>query len=192
MERNRDVIAGVDEAGCGPLAGPVIAAAVILRADFPTEELKDSKKMNEKDREYWSDVLKEKSQAWAIGRADVIEIDQYNILQASLLAMKRAVMALPKTPTIVWVDGRNLIDVPYPVRAYIDGDALIPLISAASILAKVARDAEMKLLHEQYPQYGFAQHKGYGTKAHLAALREYGPSPVHRRSFAPVRECEEA
>jgi len=185
------VIAGVDEAGRGPLAGAVIAAAVILNPARPIEGVTDSKKLTAKKRERLELEIKQYSVAWAIGRAEVEEIDEINILQASLLAMSRAVTALSVIPTHVQVDGNQCPVVDCSVEAIVKGDALIPAIGAASILAKVARDRELILLHEQYPEYGFAKHKGYPTKAHFAALEEHGVSPVHRRSFGPVRRlCE--
>jgi len=185
------LIAGVDEAGRGPLAGAVIAAAVILDPAHPIEGVSDSKKLTEKKRDRLELEIKQHAVAWAVGRAEVEEIDEINILQASLLAMSRAVEQLSVKPTHVQVDGNQCPSVAYPVEAIVKGDALIPAIGAASILAKVARDRELILLHEQYPQYGFAKHKGYPTKAHFAALEAHGVSPVHRRSFGPVRRlCE--
>ncbi|PCI13156.1 MAG: ribonuclease HII [Thiotrichales bacterium] len=181
------LIAGVDEAGRGPLAGAVIAAAVILDPAFPIEGVTDSKKLSAKKRERLELEIKQHAIAWAVGRAEVEEIDEINILQASLLAMSRAVEQLPVKPSHVQVDGNQCPTISYPVEAIVKGDALIPAIGAASILAKVARDRELILLDEQYPQYGFAKHKGYPTKAHFSALEAHGVSPVHRRSFAPVR-----
>jgi len=181
------MIAGVDEAGRGPLAGAVIAAAVILDPTRPIAGVTDSKKLTAKKRERLEIEIQQHAIAWAIGRAEVEEIDELNILQASLLAMSRAVEGLPLVPTHVQVDGNQCPTVNYPVEAIVKGDALIPAIGAASILAKVARDRELIALDEQYPEYGFAQHKGYPTKAHFAALEAHGASPVHRRSFAPVR-----
>jgi len=181
------LIAGVDEAGRGPLAGAVIAAAVILDPACAIEGVTDSKKLTAKKRERLEQEIKQHAIAWAVGRAEVEEIDEINILQASLLAMSRAVKGLSVIPTHVQVDGNQSPSVDYPVEAIVKGDALVPAIGAASILAKVARDRELILLDEQYPEYGFAQHKGYPTKAHFAALEAHGVSPVHRRSFGPVR-----
>ncbi len=181
------LIAGVDEAGRGPLAGAVFAAAVILDPTRSIEGVTDSKKLTAKKRERLELEIQQHAVAWAIGRAEVEEIDEINILQASLLAMSRAVDGLSVAPTHVQVDGNQCPSVRYPVEAIIKGDALIPAIGAASILAKVARDRELMVLDEQYPEYGFARHKGYPTKAHFAALEAHGVSPVHRRSFGPVR-----
>jgi len=181
------LIAGVDEAGRGPLAGPVIAAAVILNPDRPISGLKDSKRLSARKREQLAYEIYEKSMAWAVCRADVNEIDNLNILQASLLAMRRAVIALTIQPNIVLVDGLHCPDLDYQVKAIVRGDSTIPSISAASIIAKVTRDHEMVKLDVQYPGYGFAIHKGYPTKAHLLALEQLGVSPIHRRSYAPVR-----
>lgn len=182
-------VAGVDEAGRGPLAGPVIAAAVILDPARPIQGLADSKLLSARRRESLSDLIRATAMAWALGRAEVEEIDALNILQASLLAMSRAVSALSQRPDEVLVDGTQLPKVECPARAIVGGDAKVPEISAASILAKVARDAEMLTLDCRYPQYGFARHKGYPTAEHLSALKAHGASPVHRRSFAPVRRC---
>jgi len=181
------LIAGVDEAGRGPLAGAVIAAAVILDPAYPIEGVTDSKKLTAKRRERLEVEIQQQAKAWAIGRAEVEEIDEINILQASLLAMSRAVEGLSISPVHVQVDGNQCPAVNCSVEAIINGDALVPAIGAASILAKVARDRELMALDEQYPEYGFARHKGYPTRAHFAALEEHGASPVHRRSFAPVR-----
>lgn len=180
-------IAGVDEVGRGPLAGPVVTAAVILDPNRPIAGLADSKKLSEKKREALVLEIEAKALAFAYGRAEVEEIDAINILQASLLAMRRAVLALPIQPHEAWVDGNKAPDLPMKVQTFIKGDATVPAISAASILAKVARDREMLQLHERYPQYGFAGHKGYPTVAHFEALRQHGPTPLHRRSFAPVQ-----
>ncbi len=182
------IICGVDEAGRGPLAGPVYAAAVILDDNRPIEGLADSKKLSEKRRDYLALEIKQYARAWAIATASVEEIDEINILRASLLAMRRAVEALPVRPQEVWVDGLHCPDTGLPSRAIVQGDNSVAAISAASILAKTARDAAMLQLHESYPQYGFAAHKGYPTAAHLAALRLHGVSAHHRRSFRPVRE----
>jgi len=181
-------VAGVDEVGRGPFAGPVVAAAVILDPSQPIQGLADSKKLTEKKRKMLSEQIKQQALAYALGRAEVEEIDQLNILQASLLAMKRAIEALAIKPDQVMVDGLHLPKVHYPCQAIVGGDALIAEISAASIIAKVARDEEMVMLDKQFPGYGFAQHKGYGTAAHRAALVELGISPLHRLSFAPVRK----
>jgi ribonuclease HII len=181
-------ICGVDEAGRGPLAGPVSAAAVILDERNPIEGLADSKKLSEKQRDLLAPVIRERAVAWAVAYAEVAEIDQLNILQATLLAMRRAVLALHTQPHQVLVDGLYCPQTGIPSLAIVKGDSKVDAISAASILAKTARDELMLRLHEQYPQYGFAWHKGYPTKAHVAALREYGVSIVHRRSFRPVRE----
>ena len=180
------LIAGVDEAGRGPLAGPVVAAAVILDPARPIAGLADSKTLSPLRREQLAMEIRAKARAWALGRAEVVEIDRLNILQASLLAMQRAVAALSIVPEQALVDGNRCPPLACPCRAIVKGDATVPAISAASILAKVARDAEMGELHECYPQYGFAQHKGYPTAAHRDALRRFGPCPEHRRSFAPV------
>ena len=180
------LVAGVDEVGRGPLAGDVVAAAVIL-AESPPEGVADSKMLTPERREAVAERIRDEAVSWALGRATVAEIDELNILQASLLAMRRAVEALPIQPSLVLVDGNRLPKWPYEARAIVKGDLTEPSIGAASILAKVQRDAEMLALHEHYPAYGFDQHKGYPTKAHLAALESIGVSPVHRRSFGPVR-----
>lgn len=182
-------IAGVDEVGRGPLAGPVMAAAVILDPNNPILGLADSKKLSEARREDLFLIIQERALAFAIGRAEVHEIDDINILQASLLAMKRAIDQLSLSPHEVWVDGIHGPQVPYPVTTIIKGDQTVPAISAASILAKVTRDREMCQWHHQFPEYGFNQHKGYPTAFHLAALKRYGVTPLHRRSFAPVKAC---
>ncbi len=182
------LICGVDEAGRGPLAGPVYAAAVILNDSRMIEGLADSKKLSEKRRNYLAQEIKQHALAWAIATASVEEIDTINILRASLLAMRRAVEALRVRPHEVWVDGLYCPDTGLPSRAIVRGDSSVAAISAASILAKTARDAAMLLLHERYPQYGFDGHKGYPTAAHVAALKLHGVLDVHRRSFRPVRE----
>lgn len=179
---------GVDEAGRGPLAGPVSAAAVILDPARPIAGLADSKKLSEKKREALAPLIRERALAWAVAYASVEEIDTLNILQATLLAMRRAVEALPITPQQVLVDGLYCPDTGIPSQAIVQGDSKVEAISAASILAKTARDELMLDLHRRYPQYGFAAHKGYPTAAHLAALRAHGVSAVHRTSFKPVRE----
>lgn len=181
------LIAGVDEVGRGPLVGAVVTAAVILDPRRPIEGLNDSKKLTEKQREKLVPIIQENALAFAYGRAEAYEIDELNILQASLLAMRRAVEALPIAATEAWVDGNKAPAMLIPVRTFIKGDASIPSIGAASILAKVARDHEMKRLHAEFPMYGFDRHKGYPTKAHFAALQAHGPCPQHRRSFAPVQ-----
>lgn len=183
-----DLIAGVDEVGRGPLAGPVIAAAVILDPKHKIQGLADSKLLTAKKREYLANKIKECARAWSIGRAEVEEIDRINILQASLLAMQHAVLALAVLPSLVLVDGNRCPKLNCPSQAIIKGDQKIAEISAASILAKVYRDAEMCSLDTVYPDYGFAKHKGYGTAQHLQALKERGPLPIHRRSFAPVAQ----
>jgi len=186
-------VAGVDEVGRGPLAGPVVTAAVILDPDQPISGLADSKALSEKKREILFDEIREKAKAWAIGRAEVEEIDDINILQATMLAMQRAVAGLALQPKHVLVDGNRCPELPCTAEAIIKGDGKIPAISAASIIAKVTRDREMVLLDAEYPGYGLAGHKGYPTKAHMAALNDLGVTPIHRRSFAPVRralKCE--
>lgn len=180
-------ICGVDEAGRGPLAGPVYAAAVILDPARPIDGLDDSKKLSEKKRERLALEIREKALAFGIAFATVEEIDQINILQATLLAMRRAVEALPLQPTQALIDGNRCPRLAMPSRAIIGGDALEPTISAASILAKTARDAEMLRIHADYPHYALDRHKGYDTAAHRAALEMYGPACFHRKSFAPVR-----
>ena len=180
------LVAGVDEVGRGPLAGDVVAAAVIL-TESPLEGVTDSKMLTPERREALAERIRDEALSWALGRATVAEIDELNILQASLLAMRRAVEALPLQPSLVLVDGNRLPKWPYEARAIVKGDLSEPSIGAASILAKVQRDAEMQALHEHYPAYGFDRHKGYPTKAHLAALETVGVSPMHRRSFGPVR-----
>jgi ribonuclease HII len=179
-------VAGVDEVGRGPLAGPVVAAAVILNPDRPIEGLADSKALSEKKREKLFPIIQQNVLAWSIGRVEAEEIDRINIFHASLLAMRRAVLALPIKPLHVQVDGKYGPSLPCSVEAIVKGDQTVPAISAASILAKVIRDREMVLLDEAYPGYGFAKHKGYGTKLHMQALDDLGPCPQHRRSFAPV------
>ena len=182
------LIAGVDEVGRGPLAGPVVAAAVILDPKRPIEGLADSKALSEKKREELAVLIRERAVAWALGRAENEEIDTINILQASLLAMRRAVLALRPPPEFALIDGNRCPELPCPADAIIKGDATVAVISAASILAKVSRDREMVELDEQYPGYGFAGHKGYPTKAHILALSKLGVTPIHRRSFGPVKK----
>lgn len=181
--------AGVDEAGRGPLAGPVVAAAVILDPRQGIAGLADSKKLTAHRREQLFDQIQDKALCCAIGQASVEEIDRLNILQATLLAMQRAVAGLRLVPARVLVDGNRLPRLPMLAEAIIGGDAKVPAISAASILAKVHRDRWCEQIDAEYPQYGFAAHKGYGTAAHLAALRQHGPTPWHRRSFAPVAQA---
>lgn len=181
------VVCGVDEAGRGPLAGPVFAAAVILDDPPRIGGLADSKKLTPRRRDALAEQIRRHAVSWAVASASVEEIDTINILQASLLAMRRAVMALRPQPAAIVVDGTQVPQVGMPARAVIRGDATVPAISAASILAKVARDALMLELHAVYPDYGFDRHKGYGTALHMAALRRLGPTPAHRWSFAPVR-----
>jgi ribonuclease HII len=180
-------VAGVDEVGRGPLAGAVVAAAVILDPARPIVGLTDSKALTARKRERLAPIICDQALAWAIGRAEVEEIDAINILQASLLAMRRAVEGLSIKPSYVQVDGNRCPVLACSVEAIIKGDLLIPAIGAASIIAKVARDQEMIELDSRYPEYGFARHKGYPTREHLAALREHGALAEHRRSFAPVR-----
>jgi ribonuclease HII len=180
-------IAGVDEVGRGPLAGDVVAAAVILDPSKPIAGLDDSKKLSEKKREALFPEICEKALAFSIARATPAEIDEINILQASLLAMHRAVEGLAVQPEFVLVDGNRLPRWSYPARAVVKGDSRVQSIAAASILAKVTRDREMLILDQAYPGYGLAQHKGYPSPMHLEALQRLGPAPIHRRSFAPVR-----
>ena len=185
------LVAGVDEAGRGPLAGPVIAAAVILDPDQPIEGLADSKKLSEGQRERLYAEILQKAFAWSVGRAEVAEIDRLNILNASLAAMRRAVDSLAVNPWLARVDGNRSPDLSCPVEAVIGGDRCVPAISAASILAKVTRDREMRELDTRFPGYGFARHKGYPTRLHIQALRKLGVSTVHRLSFGPVRRIAE-
>lgn len=182
-------LAGVDEAGRGPLAGPVLAAAVILDPARPIAGLADSKALSAARRERLATEIRAKALAWALGEAGEAEIDEINILQASLLAMRRAVQALAVAPGHVVVDGLHCPRLDCSVEALVKADGLVPAVSAASILAKVARDRRMIELDACYPGYGFAVHKGYPTKAHCEALARLGPCPAHRRSFAPVRSC---
>ncbi|TFW27024.1 ribonuclease HII [Duganella callida] len=186
-----EIICGVDEAGRGPLAGPVFAAAVILDPSRPIAGLRDSKKLNEARRDMLAPLIKAQALAWAIAEASEEEIDKHNILQASMLAMRRAVEALNTAPTLALIDGNRCPVMKIQSIAIIGGDDKVEAISAASILAKTARDAALVALHARYPQYCFDQHKGYGTALHMERLREHGASPVHRRSFAPVREVIE-
>ncbi|AOS98505.1 Ribonuclease HII [Microbulbifer aggregans] len=183
-----NLLAGVDEVGRGPLAGDVVAAAVILDPARPIEGLADSKKLTEKKRERLFDEIRERALSFAIARATVEEIDRLNILQASLLAMRRAVEQLSVQPEFVLVDGNRKPDWSYACDTVVKGDGRVAAIGAASILAKVTRDREMVELDTRYPGYGLAGHKGYPTKAHMAALERLGPSPIHRQSFAPVKQ----
>lgn len=182
------LVCGVDEAGRGPLAGPVVAAAVILDPRNPIEGLNDSKKLSAKRREQLLIEIRGKARAWAIAEATVEEIDSINILQASMLAMQRAIEGLSIQPVKALIDGNRCPLLACQAEAVIGGDGKVEAIAAASILAKTARDAGMCELHAAYPQYGFDRHMGYPTAFHLAALREHGPSPIHRRSFAPVAQ----
>ena len=183
------LIAGVDEVGRGPLVGAVVTAAVILDPQNPIDGLADSKKLTEKKRERLFAEIQEKALYWSIGRAEAAEIDQINILQATFLAMQRAVAGLPVRPGFVLVDGNKAPDFGVPAQAVIKGDGLVPEISAASILAKVTRDREMAELDKQFPQYGFAKHKGYPTALHLEMLAQYGVTEHDRTSFGPVRRA---
>ncbi len=180
------LVAGVDEVGRGPLAGPVVTAAVILDPAKPIAGLADSKAMSEKKRERLFDEIREKALAWAIGRCEVEEIDELNILQATMLAMQRAVAGLDPQPEHALIDGNRCPTLPCSAEFVIKGDSKVPAISAASILAKVTRDREMVELDAQYPGYGLAGHKGYPTKSHIEALETLGVTPIHRRSFGPV------
>ena len=186
------LICGVDEAGRGPLAGPVFAAAVVFHPGKRAPKgIEDSKLLSARQRERLAGVIKARSLVWAVAWASVEEIDALNILQASLLAMRRAVVSLGVAPDEVLLDGSHCPQLPFPARAVVDGDAKVKVISAASILAKTARDAEMQRLHQRFPQYGFDEHKGYPTPEHLKALRRHGVCEAYRRSFAPVRELLE-
>jgi len=185
------LVAGVDEVGRGPLCGAVVTAAVILDPARPILGLKDSKKLTAARREQLFDEICEKSVAWCIARAEVEEIDQLNILHATMLAMQRAVAGLSVTPRLALIDGNRCPQLDVPSESVVKGDTKVPAIAAASILAKVSRDREMQALDLRYPGYGIAGHKGYPTPAHLAALQLLGPTPIHRRSFAPVRKLLE-
>ncbi|ETD72504.1 ribonuclease HII [Pelistega indica] len=186
---NYQLIAGVDEAGRGPLAGDVFAAAVILDGNYSIEGLTDSKKLSEAKRDKLAIEIKQKALAWCIASASVTEIDTLNILQATMLAMIRAVKGLSIKPELVLIDGNRVPkELRIPARAIVKGDLKEQCISAASILAKTARDASLVELHQQFPQYAFNQHKGYGTAQHLSLLKQYGPCIAHRRSFSPVKE----
>ena len=182
------IVCGLDEVGRGPLAGPVVAAAVVLDPKRPIDGLADSKTLTPARREQLADLIRERALAWALGRAEVEEIDRINILQASLAAMRRAFEALPVRVDHALVDGNRIPDgLPCSAEAIVGGDGREPAIAAASIIAKVSRDKEMVALDRRYPGYGFASHKGYPTRAHLEALRTLGACPIHRRSFAPVK-----
>jgi len=185
---NVEIVCGIDEAGRGPLAGPVCAAAVVLNPSRFIAGLNDSKQLSEKKRDALAPLIREFAVAWAVGWASVEEIDELNIRQANFLAMKRAFAGLGVTPTQALVDGNDPPPLSCKVRCIVGGDASEPAISAASILAKTSRDALMIDLCAQYPGYGFSKHKGYGSAAHMEAIRRLGPSPVHRRTFAPVRD----
>ncbi|KEI72071.1 ribonuclease HII [Endozoicomonas elysicola] len=186
------IVAGVDEVGRGPLCGPVIAAAVILDPARPIKGLNDSKKLSEKKREELFDIICNNALAWSLGRAEVAEIDELNILHATMLAMQRAVQGLSVKPELAYIDGNRCPTLSCRAEAIVKGDSRVPEIAAASIIAKVTRDREMQVMDREWPGYGIAGHKGYPTKVHLEALRKLGPAPVHRRSFRPVRELLEA
>lgn len=180
-------LCGVDEAGRGPLAGPVTAAAVMLDPARPIDGLRDSKKLSAAARERLADAIRERAAAWCVAEASVAEIDQLNILQATMLAMQRAVAGLGRAPDDVWVDGNRCPNWAWRSQAVVKGDDKVAAIAAASILAKTVRDQFMCRLHDEYPAYGFARHMGYGTAAHLDALKTHGACPQHRRSFGPVK-----
>ncbi len=186
---NAKLIAGVDEVGRGPLVGAVVTAAVILDPNNPIEGLTDSKKLSEKKRLKLAEEIKAKALSWSLGRAEPEEIDQLNILHATMLAMQRAVAGLHIQPDFVLIDGNRIPTLSMLAQAVVKGDSLVQEISAASILAKVARDLEMDELDKQFPEYGFAKHKGYPTKLHFEKLAEHGATPFHRKSFAPVARC---
>ena len=179
-------VAGVDEVGRGPLAGPVVAGAVVLDPERPIEGLRDSKELTAARRDELAAEIRERAHAWALGRAEVAEIDRINILRAALVAMRRAVEGLPLGVRVAYIDGNIAPTLPCASVAVVGGDATVPAISAASIIAKVARDGEMAAAATRYPGYGFECHKGYATAAHLDSLRRLGPTPLHRRTFAPV------
>lgn len=189
-------VCGVDEAGRGPLVGAVVAGAVVLDPNNPIDELKDSKKLTAARREYLYEQIMEKAKAWGVGEASPLEIDQINILQATMLAMRRAIEDLTTRlgtwPDKALIDGNRCPELPIAAEAIVKGDAKEPAISAASIVAKVTRDRQMMSLHELHPEYGFAQHMGYPTEAHFAALKQYGACDQHRRSFSPVRRVLES
>ncbi len=188
-------VCGVDEAGRGPLVGAVVAGAVVLDPNNPIEGLKDSKKLTAVRREYLYEQIMEKAKAWGVGEASPAEIDEINILQATMLAMRRAIEDLTTRlgawPDKALIDGNRCPVLPIAAEAIVKGDAKEPAISAASIVAKVTRDRQMQILHERHPEYGFAQHMGYPTEAHFAALKQYGACDQHRRSFSPVRKVLE-
>ena len=188
-------ICGVDEAGRGPLVGAVVAGAVVLDPNNPIEGLKDSKKLTPAKREFLYEQIMEKAKAWGVGEASPTEIDEVNILQATMLAMRRAIEDLTTRfgnwPDKALIDGNRCPELPIAAEAIVKGDSKEPAISAASIIAKVTRDRQMQLLHERYPEYGFSQHMGYPTEAHFAALKQYGACDQHRRSFSPVRKVLE-
>jgi ribonuclease HII len=186
-----DLVAGVDEAGRGPLAGPVVAAAVMLYPERPVPGLADSKALSEARREALYGDIVSAALAWSVGRAEVAEIDRLNILQATMLAMQRAVAGLAPAAQYVLVDGNRLPELACRAEAIVRGDSLVPAISAASIIAKVTRDREMHIMDACYPGYGFAQHKGYPSRRHLEALEHLGVTAIHRRSYAPVRRILE-
>lgn len=188
IKTEKQLIAGVDEVGRGPLAGPVVAAAVILDSTKPISGLADSKKLSAKEREKLFDIIQQSCLAWGVGRAEAHEIDQNNILAATFLAMQRAIAKLKPIPQMVLIDGNQCPDLIYPTECIIKGDETVPAISAASILAKVLRDREMDIYDSYYPEYGFATHKGYGTKQHMLAIEQLGPSPIHRLTFAPFKQ----
>lgn len=185
---NAQLIAGVDEVGRGPLVGAVVTAAVILDPNNPIEGLMDSKKLSEKKRLALAEEIKAKALSWSLGRAEPAEIDELNILHATMLAMQRAVAGLHIQPDFILVDGNRPPQFSVPTQAVVKGDSLVAEISAASIIAKVARDQEMEELDKKFPQYGFAKHKGYPTKLHFEKLIEFGATPYHRKSFAPVKK----
>ena len=186
-EAGVELVAGVDEVGRGPLCGPVIAAAVILDPARPIVGLNDSKKLTARQREALFDIICNQALAWSLGRAEVAEIDQLNILHATMLAMQRAVAGLSVQPQLAYIDGNRCPTLPCRAEAVVKGDSRVPEIAAASIIAKVTRDREMVVMDQQWPGYGIAGHKGYPTAAHMAALKKLGPAPIHRRSFKPVR-----
>ncbi len=191
VSTSSQLICGIDEAGRGPLAGPVYAACVVLNAQCSISGLADSKQLTEKKRNTLATMIKQHARAWSVASASVMEIDRLNILQATLLAMQRAVEQLPLTPDMAMVDGTHSPKLKIPAHTIVKGDNQIAEIAAASILAKTARDAEMMALHQCFPEYGFDQHKGYPTKRHIEALRIYGITDIHRRSFAPVKAIEQ-
>lgn len=191
FDPSSSLVAGVDEVGRGPLVGEVVAAAVILDPANPISGLMDSKKISEKKRQALAVEIREKALSWAVASATVAEIDDLNILHASMLAMQRSILALDQKPDQVLVDGNRCPEVPYPVEAIVKGDDKVAAISAASILAKVERDHQMYVLHEQYPDYGFDRHKGYPTQLHMQKLQELGPLKEHRKSFRPVAKLLE-